>query len=137
MLKSKDTGKVRGRSRRNVGKEREWRALLGEQRGSGESVRAFCRQRQLRETSFYRWRREIALRDREAAGKQQKKTSPPILAPVVFVDEPREAFSNSSSPSIEIVLGGVFNGGATVRVPPHSTREQLDMVLAVLEQRLC
>ena len=133
MSKSKGKGKVCGRSRRDEGKEREWRGLIGEQRRGEDSVRAFCRKRQLRETSFYRWRREIGLRNREAASKQQKNNSLPVLAPVVFVDEPREVFTNSPSPSIEIVLGD----GMMVRVPPRSTREQLNMVLSVLEQRPC
>lgn len=140
MSKLKGKVKAGGRARRDEGKERKWRTLLERQRRCGESVRAFCRKRQLRESSFYRWRREIGLRDREVASKQKKETSPPVLASVVFVDEPRgdfgeprEAFTNSPSPSIEIVLGG----GTTVRVPQHSTREQLDMVLSVLEQTRC
>jgi len=100
-------------------------------------VRAFCRKRQLRETSFYRWRREVELRDCEAV---KKRKTTPVLASVVFVEEPcggsaksREIFMGETSPSIEIVLGD----GITVRVLPHSTREQLDMVLSVLEQRQC
>lgn len=126
---SKSKGKAGGRSRRDGGKEREWRALLERQRRSGESVRAFCRSRRLRETSFYYWRREIELRDREAGSKQ----TPPVLAPVVFVDEPRDASTDRTVASIEIVLGD----GMMVRVSPHSTREQLDMVLSVLEQARC
>ena len=133
MSKSKGTGKAGRRLRRNGDKDREWREVLGEQQHSGLSVRAFCRGRGLHETSFYYWRREIGLRDREAASKRQNKTSPPVLAPVVFVDEPRDAATNRTVASIKIVLGG----GATVRVGPEATREQLDMVLAVLGQTRC
>lgn len=133
---SKSKGTAGGRSRRDEGKERKWRTLLERQRRSGESVRAFCRKRQLRESSFYRWRREIGLRDREAGSKQTS----PVLAPVVFVDEPRGEFGESRDASTDRTAASieiVFDGGMMVRVPPHSTREQLDMVLSVLEQTRC
>jgi len=144
---SKLRGKVKsvGRWGRDGAKEREWRELIAEQRRGGESVRAFCLSRRLHETSFYYWRREIELRDREAGSEQAstatscRKTSP-LLAPVVFVDEPRgdsarprDVSAARQSATIEIVL----EGGTTVRVPPHSTPEQLGMVLSVLEQARC
>ena len=135
--RGKSKGKAAVRSRRDEGKEREWRKLLDEQRRGGESVRAFCRKLGVREASFYRWRREVELRDCEAV---KKRKTPPVLAPVVFVEEPcggsaksRDTSMGETSPAIEIVLGD----GITVRVLPHSTREQLDMVLSVLEQRQC
>ena len=139
MSKSKGKGKVKtdGRARRDGGKEREWRGLIERQRRSGESVRAFCRSKRLHEASFYYWRREIGLRDREAASSRK---TPPVLAPVVFVDEPRgnsdqprEACMNGLLASLEIVLGG----GTTVRVGPDSTPEQLAVVLGVLGQARC
>jgi len=136
MSKLKGTGKSGGQSRRDEGKEREWREIIDGQRGSGESVRAFCRGRGVRESSFYRWRREIGLRDREAGSKQTS----PVLAPVVFVDEPRGEFGESRDASTDRTAASieiVFDGGMMVRVPPHSTREQLDMVLSVLEQTRC
>ena len=106
--RGKSKGTVAGRLRRDEVKEREWRKLLEEQRRGDESVRAFCRERQLREASFYRWRREIGLRDREVAGGQKKNKSRPVLAPVVFVEEPcgssaksREIFMDDTSPTTE------------------------------------
>jgi len=156
----KDKNKAGGRLRRDGGKERKWRGIIDEQRGSGQSVRAFCRSRGLHETSFYYWRREIGLRDREAAGGQvppaaAENTSPVsgkrestkagrrtsgLLAPVVFVDEPQDAPGDAydrvpcdAASAIEIVL----DGSTTIRVPRHSTREQLAAVLDVLEQSRC
>ena len=132
MSKSNGKGKVKegGRSRRDEGKEREWREIIDAQRRCGESVRAFCRDRGLYEASFYRWRREIRLRDRKVAGQDVTH----VLAPVVLIDEPCSvATQGSPSASIEIVLGG----GTMVRIPPDSTREQLDMVLSVLGQARC
>lgn len=115
-----------GQSRRDGGKERFWREAIGEQQRGGESVRAFCRKRRLREASFYRWRREIRRRD----GKNpSKRDALPVLAPVVVVDRPL----GESAAAIEIAL----RDGTTVRVPPGSTREQLGMVLAALEPTRC
>lgn len=113
--------------RRNGHKERVWREAIAEQQQSGESVLAFCRDRGLNESSFYRWRKRIRLRDHETSGK---KDVPPVLAPVVVVDEPS---THKPSTVIEIVLAG----GYTVRVPSGATREQLGMVFAVLESGGC
>jgi len=56
-----------------------------------------------------------------------------VLAPVVVMDEMHgEAASESPAP-IEIVL----RGGTTVRVPAGSTRQQLGMVLTVLQPGQC
>ena len=117
------------RGRRNAEKERFWRETIAEQGRGGESVRAFCRSRGLRETSFYHWRREIRLRDREKDG-----TSSPPLAPVVLVDDfDGKRVDESDASVIEIAL----RDGTTVRVPPGSTRETLDLVFDVLERTRC
>ena len=123
---------------KSMSKERVWREAIADHQRSGVSVRAFCRRRRLNESSFYYWRKVI--RDREAGSKQDV---PPVMAPVVLVDEPLgEAAFQSSMPqasatqpsvSIEIVLGD----GTTVRVPPDSTRTQLAVVFAVLEPTRC
>ena len=133
MAKSNGKGKVKvgGRARHRGDKEREWREIIDAQRGGGESVRAFCRDRGLYEASFYRWRREIRLRDRKVAGQDAAHA----LAPVVVIDGPLDVSASSSraATSIEIVR----RDGTTVRVPPDSTREQLDMVLSVLGRARC
>jgi len=55
--------------KRDVGKEKFWREAMAEADGSGQSVRAFCRQRGLKESLFYAWRRELRLRDTEATDR--------------------------------------------------------------------
>ena len=119
-----------GRARRDEVKERFWREAIAQQRRGGESVRAFCRKRRLRETSFYYWRRELRLRDHEANGVA---SATPRLAPVVVIDEPRGEGRIGASASIEIVL----SGGTTLRVGPGATPEQLDMVFAAVERTRC
>lgn len=53
--------------KRDAGKEKFWREVVGEACGSGQTVREFCRQRGLKENQFYMWRRELKRRDAEAA----------------------------------------------------------------------
>jgi hypothetical protein len=57
----------RGTGRRDPAKERHWRRIVRDWRRSGLSARDFCDWQVLSEPSFYAWRRELALRDREAA----------------------------------------------------------------------
>ena len=142
--------KASGRSRRSGPKERFWREVIADRQHSGESIRAFCQNRQLNESSFYRWQKEVRLRDasgnRNATRNGQQEAShgptpsvPPLLAPVVVVDGPSDdcatkpLVSPEPSASIEIVLAS----GYTVRVPASTTHEQLGMVLAVLESARC
>jgi hypothetical protein len=41
---------------------RYWAKMVAEQEASGQGIRAFCRQRQVKETNFYAWRRELRFR---------------------------------------------------------------------------
>jgi len=43
----------------DVEKRLYWRRILGEAATSGISMREFCRQRRLKETQFYWWRRML------------------------------------------------------------------------------
>ena len=52
---------------RDVELERRWRHAMAEQSRSGLSVRAFCRQRNLLESRFFSWRRELRRRDAVSA----------------------------------------------------------------------
>lgn len=71
--------------------ETRWRRLLWQHANSSLSVRAFCRQNQLSEPSFYAWRRTIAQRDgrskprsRKAAKRKPKAAGRPAFLPVVL-----------------------------------------------------
>lgn len=52
---------------RSEEKEKYWRERISEWKASGLSIRAFCHKHHLPESSFNAWRREIEIRDREAA----------------------------------------------------------------------
>ncbi len=55
--------------KRDAGKEKFWRAAISEAGDSGQSVRAFCRERGLNESRFYFWRSELRTRDTESGGR--------------------------------------------------------------------
>jgi len=63
---------------RDSGKEQFWRELVAEQRASGLNVREFCSARQVREASFYSWRRELQRRDEQGVAR-------PAFVPVTVV----------------------------------------------------
>ena len=55
--------------KRDAGKEKFWREALAAADGCGQSVREFCQERGLKPNQFYGWRRELRLRDGEAADR--------------------------------------------------------------------
>lgn len=55
--------------KRDAEKEKFWRAAMLEARGSGQSVREFCRERGLDENRFYFWRRELRTRGVESGDR--------------------------------------------------------------------
>jgi hypothetical protein len=59
--------KSRKQWQREADKEKFWRKMLREWEVSGLTIRAFARKKGLQEGSFYAWRREIRIRNREAA----------------------------------------------------------------------
>lgn len=65
---------------RDAEKESYWREQLVAWQKSGLSIRAFCKERGIVETSFYAWRRELIIRARESgevdAGNTSVATTP-------------------------------------------------------------
>jgi hypothetical protein len=79
---------------RDRDKEAYWRAQMGLWEKSGLSVRAYCKEQGVIETSFYAWRRELIVRARETSSAilqrpVNDKTSPTvkILAGVKFLPD--------------------------------------------------
>jgi transposase-like protein len=60
---------------RSSDKEQYWRAQVRLWRASGLSVRAFCHEHGVVEPSFYAWRRELLIRDREHIGSNEIQNS--------------------------------------------------------------
>ena len=70
------------KSKRSESKEELWRLLVEQQRRSGLSIRAFCRQRAISEPSFYAWRKKLQKRQ---AGSRSDAGSNGRLIPVEVI----------------------------------------------------
>lgn len=90
----------------------EWRQQVGQQESSGQSIRAFCRERGLKEHAFYGWRRRL------------RKQSTPVRFALV---ETKSAAA--TVPPIELMLAN----GDRLRIPQDAAA--LKLVLAVLRQQ--
>ena len=79
---------------RDPQRERFWRETIAAWQHSGRTIRDFCRDRQLTETSFHFWRRELRARAatrRAAATTPRPSATPPAFVPVAIVPEPSVA----------------------------------------------
>ena len=56
---------MRKRTERETERQNHWQEVVGGQRQSGQSVRAYCRRAGIEESAFYWWRRELARRSRQ------------------------------------------------------------------------
>jgi len=88
-----------------------WRQRIAEQETGGQSIRAYCRERELKESAFYGWR--IRLR----------KQNTPIRFALV---ESKPAVETAAT--IELLLAG----GDRLRIPCDAAT--LKLVLAVLRE---
>ena len=122
-----------GRKGRDPRLEQLWRGHFKRWRASGSTIRDYCREHRLAESSFHFWRREIARRDADAT------PAPPAFVPVVVTHAtPNEAATPSemATPAetpIEIEL----SGGRVVRVRAGCDRALLGELFAILEGRPC
>ena len=88
-----------------------WRQRITEQETGGQSIRAYCRERELKESAFYGWR-----------GRLRKQNIPVRFALV----ETKPAVD--APPTLELRLAG----GDRLRIP--SDAATLKMVLALLRE---
>lgn len=106
---------------RDPRKEQSWRRVLQQWRGSGLSVREFCRQQQVSEARFYAWRRTLQRRAAEAA---------PFI-PVRVVPPPAEtAAASDATAGLELVLAA----GRRLRIGPAFDAATLRRLLTLLEE---
>src|ERR1700677_3092153 len=71
----------------------EWRLIIDEQRASGLTVAAYCRDRGIKDSAFYAWKRRL-----RSPGKSNRSSVP------VFVEV--KPPKTSASEAIEICLSG-------------------------------
>ena len=97
---------------RKQGEQRElWRQKIAQQEKSGQSIRAFCRERGVSEPGFYTWRQRL---------RNEK--------PVTFRLVETKPAADTAAP-IEVLLAS----GDRLRIP--SDASTLRWVLAVLRER--
>jgi hypothetical protein len=107
--------------------EGRWRGIIQEQQQSGQNIHDFCRARELGESTFYAWRRRLALCG-ETAGQSPP---PPPANPAAFI--PVSVVSTTSSMGrMDILLPGGFR----IRVTPPVDGRALAEVLAILTKRV-
>jgi hypothetical protein len=127
--------------RRDLERERVWRAVLDRQRQSGLSIREFCRREVLAEVSFYSWQRELRRRDRESASvphpDREASLRPPTSRSAAATAKPRPAaflpvLIESSSPHVARVLEVICPDGSRVSAWSGCEVELLQAALSVV-----
>ena len=113
--------------KRSAEKEAFWRRAVAEQQESGLSVRQFCRRKKIAEASFYGWKRELALRDREGKGAEGQAGN--------AADGEDEFVPLRVAPAPLLVAGLelLHPGGHVIRIPAGFDDETLRRVLSILE----
>jgi len=145
--------------RRRLERERFWRGMMREQRTGGLSVSAFCRERGVSVTSFYKWRRKFqqqtteqptsnevseeqatrddARKNLAAASNDPKFVPIELLSPFAAKDSGNNPTTgkatNSQRANCEVVLPDGCRIFVSERCDPSWLRE----ILGVLEERAC
>ena len=122
-------------------RENYWRTVIEDHAASGHSISRFCRERNLQETSFYRWRKKLSnstRRQRSARSKptvtrvsnQKRSTKPP---PFVAVDLAQGPTVGTNQNGFEISLAN----GRHVLVPSTFDVGSLRRLIQLLESMPC
>ena len=104
--------------RRSPERVRLWRDLVDAWKRSGQTINAFCREREVTRSNFDRWRRILA-----AEPTKSKPSSSPLFVPIRVVAEPMA----------EVVL----TSGVVVRLPLTSTPDAITRLVAALGAAAC
>ena len=114
----------------------KWRGLAGEQKRSGQSAAAFCRERGLCAPHFFAWRKRLSQASRAATEQfaaVRAAGRPPAHERFVAVNITEAAEAAAPAPAhsrtIEIQLGGERR----IVVEPGFDADRLRAVLAALE----
>ena len=104
--------------------EARWRALIAEQQASGQSVAAFCRERDLRDGPFYEWKKRL---------RPPKAEAEPFVAVQLVTAETSPVSITlplAQSAPLELRL----SRGRSLLVGPDFDAAHLRRLLQVLEQ---
>ena len=96
-----------------------WRQRVAQQKNSGQTVRAFCREHKFSEYSFYWWRRQLS-----------GSADQPVRFALVETTMPTTATPRPHQAQTQLEL--VLNSGEWLRMPADATT--LRLVLGVLRE---
>ena len=106
-----------------VDRHERWRLLLEEQRQSGMSISAFCKERSIPASAFFAWRRKLAATGGSVTNRRSRRAGSEGLAEVKLVrDSPPQA-------GLELRLAG----GCILVVRRGFDRDLLIELIGVLE----
>jgi|SRR5579862_2448249 len=81
-----------------------WQRIISEQEASGQSVRAFCRQRGCKEHSFYMWRKRLRKPSAMRFALVETNQGPPAMIEVALVGGDKLRIPCEAS-ALRLVLG--------------------------------
>ena len=105
-------------------KKQEWSMSIQECRGSGLSVRAWCRQEEINAATYYRWERELL------ALAETEPCSSALAVRFAELPAPKRVSRNVAERSATLHIGN-----ASLDIYPGFDTEQLKMLVELL--RLC
>jgi hypothetical protein len=117
-------------------KEQSWRDILGQFAAGGQRVREFCAARQIKESAFYFWRREIARRDEGVAGKgpagrDASTAGPTASRPLAFAQIlVRPPQPTAAQQSLRLCL----SGGRELLLPISLPAQQVAAIVRAIEE---
>jgi hypothetical protein len=106
-------------------RERYWRGVIRDQKASGLSISAFCRERKVPEASFFSWRRKLTDRQRPV---ERKNTAAKFVALEVPPSPPV-----ATRTGCEVVLPN----GCRIIVSTQCDASWLREILGVLQEQSC
>ncbi len=106
----------------------QWQKLIAEAVRSGQSIRAYCRERGVTEGQFYAWRRRLATSGRGATGPRAAGAMSSATFALV-----QDAGATPEPAGVELV----WADGRRLRIGPGTDAATLRTVLAVLEPERC
>jgi transposase-like protein len=113
--------------RRSDERRRYWSEVIRDQKASGLSISAFCRQRGVSTASFYNWRRKLAEHEQQRSDESSETTAAKFV-PIEISAPPAVARAGC-----EVVLPD----GCRIIVPTQCDADWLGEILAALQERSC
>ena len=109
----------------NTERVRYWRGVMRDQKASGLSISAFCRERNVPAASFFNWRRKLAERKRPVELED-------VAAKFVALELPPSPPA-STRPGCEVVLPN----GCRLIVPTQCDTSWFREILVALQESSC